>query len=298
MFNIHRLKLPGHRRVGNGALFFSPGFRLRRAPRTSYQYLVRVRARGRGWNAPPSYASARVHQRKAKSAAPASDVAVATRSGILQPPYGRGNVPVARNSPPHGRAAILVARNSTPRGRGNVPVARNSHIQAAGTLPLPFDQILTTNTLTQLSKINLKTAGISVPSGSLQVPDVPYGALRAWITKRGPSKRMTGGGELKSAIARPGQPTKKKRPSARCREAMEHAVRYTIPGNGFCKGSQKPGRKSSSAFFTVPWTTGKDAEPEANGPAREPGSRAERHLRAVRPHMGFQANSPHTDAGR
>ena len=150
MFNIHRLKLPGHRRVGNGALFFSPGFRLRRAPRTSYQYLVRVRACGRGWNAPPSYASARVHQRKAKSAAPASDVAVATRSGILHPPYGRGNV----------------------------PVARNSYMRAAGTLPLPFDQILTTNDRILWS----------------------------------PSKRMTDGGKLKSAIALPGQPTKKKPP--------------------------------------------------------------------------------------
>jgi hypothetical protein len=58
-----------------------------------------------------------VHQRKAKSAVPASDVAVATRSGILQPPYGRGNV----------------------------LVARKSYMRAAGTLPLPFDLILTTN---------------------------------------------------------------------------------------------------------------------------------------------------------
>ena len=34
-----------------------------------------------------------------------------------------------------------------------------------------------------------------------------------------------GGGKVKSAIARPGQPTKKKRPSAQCREAMEYVLR-------------------------------------------------------------------------
>ena len=34
-----------------------------------------------------------------------------------------------------------------------------------------------------------------------------------------------GGGKLKSAIARSGQPTKKKRPSAQCREAMEYVLR-------------------------------------------------------------------------
>jgi hypothetical protein len=30
---------------------------------------------------------------------------------------------------------------------------------------------------------------------------------------------------VKSAIARPGQPTKKKRPSAQCREAMEYVLK-------------------------------------------------------------------------
>ena len=36
---------------------------------------------------------------------------------------------------------------------------------------------------------------------------------------------MTGGGELKSAIARPGQPTKKKKPPAQRREAMKYVLR-------------------------------------------------------------------------
>ena len=134
---------------------------------------------------PPSYASVRVHQRKAKSAAPASDVAVATRSGILHPPYGRGYVLVARNSPPHGRAAILVARVSPPHGRGNVLVARNSHMRAAGTLPLPFDLATNDWRLTandphpQLSKINLQPSGIPIPPWSIPAILLPiHGATK------------------------------------------------------------------------------------------------------------------------
>ena len=45
------------------------------------------------------------------------------------------------------------------------------------------------------------------------------------ILGTGPSKRNMGGEELKSATYRPGQPTKKKCPSAQCREAMEYVLR-------------------------------------------------------------------------